>query len=355
MVRVGRVLQVGAAETFEQEGHALEAVAAVAVAGVRQEADHRLVDLHAAGRLRAIGRDRALRALRRDRAGAVGDQQAGQDLQRTRLALGRPAADQREAQEVRHGPAAEPLLARNAAQAAVLVVAAGDRGADHHAVQAQVPRQRFRRQARDAFAHQRAPGDGGGDGGQDGVARDAPAEAGDEFQEDRAPAARAHGGEHGLGPRVVGVRLRREEARARFLVDRMAPGRSFRRARRAVRNGRTGRSAPGWQASARSTRLGPMMAAAAAITVLGEFPASRAASAAASAGIAHQVDLGRDRDVEHHAVLRAGDLVHQRQGEVGFERLERQVEHRVPVHRCDLRGRVHRRGAGRVLHVLARR
>jgi hypothetical protein len=47
-------------------------------------------------------------------------------------------------------------------------------------------------------------------------------------------------------------------------------------------------------------------------------------------------------------------LVHQRQREVGLQRLQRQVQHRMAVHRRHLRLRVHDRGAGLVLHVLAR-
>ena len=70
--------------------------------------------------------------------------------------------------------------------------------------------------------------------------------------------------------------------------------------------------------------------------------------------ISHQVDLGRHRDVEQRAVVRSGALVHQRQGEVGLQGLQRQVQHRVAVHRGDLRLRIHHRGAGAVLHVLAR-
>ena len=74
MLRIGRILQVLVLELFEQESHAFEAVAAMAVARMGQEADHRLVELHASGCLRAIGGDRALGALRRDRARAVRDQ-----------------------------------------------------------------------------------------------------------------------------------------------------------------------------------------------------------------------------------------------------------------------------------------
>jgi hypothetical protein len=38
-----------------------------------------------------------------------------------------------------------------------------------------------------------------------------------------------------------------------------------------------------------------------------------------------------------------GAFVHQRQREVGLQRLQRQFEHRMPVHRRDLRLRIHHR------------
>ena len=60
---------------------------------------------------------------------------------------------------------------RDAAQRARLVVLAGDRRADHHPVEPQVPRQRLGRQPGDALAHQRPPGDRRRDRGEDRVAR----------------------------------------------------------------------------------------------------------------------------------------------------------------------------------------
>ena len=115
---VGRVGQPLVLELVEQERHALEAVAAVAVAGVGQEPDHRLVDLHPARRLRPVGRDRALRPLRRDRAGAVRDQQADEDLQRQRLFGRRLLAGHGEKAEIGHRPPAEALVARDAPERA---------------------------------------------------------------------------------------------------------------------------------------------------------------------------------------------------------------------------------------------
>ena len=175
----------------------------MAVAAVGEEADHRLVDLNAAGGLRAVGGDRALGALRRDRARSVGDEKTDQDLQRPRLGLARLLAGQSEEQEIRHGPAAESFLAGNPPQAAMLVMLGRDRGADHHAVEPQIPGQRLRRQARDAFAHQRSPRDGGGDRREDGIARGTPAERFEELEEQRFAAAFADGFQHRLGARIV--------------------------------------------------------------------------------------------------------------------------------------------------------
>ena len=62
--RIGRILEALVLELLEQESHALEAVAAVAVAGMGQEPDHGLVELNAHRCLWAVGSDRTLGALR---------------------------------------------------------------------------------------------------------------------------------------------------------------------------------------------------------------------------------------------------------------------------------------------------
>jgi hypothetical protein len=77
---------------------------------VGEEPDHRLVDLQAARRLRAVGRDRALGTLGGDRAGAVRHQQADQDLERQRLLLGGLLAGHGEEAEIGHGPGAEATV-----------------------------------------------------------------------------------------------------------------------------------------------------------------------------------------------------------------------------------------------------
>ena len=78
-----------------------------------------------------------------------------------------------------------------------------DGGADHHAIQPQIPWQCLGSETRDALAHQRPPGDRGRDGGEDGVAREAPTLRFEEFQEQRLPATRMHRRQHGFGAGIV--------------------------------------------------------------------------------------------------------------------------------------------------------
>ena len=118
MARAGRILQAHALELLEQELDALEAVAAVAEAGVGQEADHGLVDLHPLRALRPVRRDRTLGALGRDRARAVGQQQAEQDLVGEQLGLAGPATGECQAGQLGRGPGAQDLLGRHAAERA---------------------------------------------------------------------------------------------------------------------------------------------------------------------------------------------------------------------------------------------
>src|SRR4029079_1017982 len=65
VIAVGWILEIDALELLDQESHPLEAIATMAVSAVGQETDHCLVDLHARGGLRPIGRNCALGALRR--------------------------------------------------------------------------------------------------------------------------------------------------------------------------------------------------------------------------------------------------------------------------------------------------
>jgi len=161
VIAVGRILQVCSLELVQQERHSFEAIAAVTVAAVGEKAHHRLVDLNSARRLRPIGGDGPLSPLRRDRARAIGDEKADQDLKRPRLGFARLFAGQSEEEKISHAPAAESFLPRYPAKAAGLVMAAGNGGADHDAVETQIPGQRFGGQTRDSFAHQRTPCDRG--------------------------------------------------------------------------------------------------------------------------------------------------------------------------------------------------
>src|ERR1700736_3903807 len=120
MIAVGRILQAGILELLQQECHSLEPVAAVAVAAVGEKADHGLVDLNAAGSLRAVGGNGPFGALRRDGARAVRDEEPDEDLQRPRLRLARFLAGQSEEENISHAPAAEPFLPRYPAQAAAV-------------------------------------------------------------------------------------------------------------------------------------------------------------------------------------------------------------------------------------------
>ena len=96
------------------------------------------------------------------------------------------------------------------------------------------------------------------------------------------------------------------------------------------------------------------MAAAAAMTVLGELPASRAASAAISAGSPTRLISAATAMSSMARSFSRRDLMHERQREIRFQRLQRKIEHGMAVHARHLGLRVHDRRAGFVLHVLAR-
>ena len=144
---VARVLQPAVLELVDQEGDAFVAVAAVRVAGVREEADQRLVELHALGLLRAVGRHRALGALRRDRAGAVGQQQADQRLEGEQVVVARRAGRAARRTRPRPGSArpASPRCAMPQKRPASCCDGIG-RSADQRAEQLQPPGQALGRE-----------------------------------------------------------------------------------------------------------------------------------------------------------------------------------------------------------------
>ncbi|MBK9685584.1 MAG: hypothetical protein IPO59_20705, partial [Betaproteobacteria bacterium] len=94
MVGAAGVGQVDTAELLEQEGHAFEAVAAMGITAVAEEAQHGLVQLHTPRLLGAVGRHRALGALGRDGARSVGQQQPDQGLEGEALRLDGALAEQ---------------------------------------------------------------------------------------------------------------------------------------------------------------------------------------------------------------------------------------------------------------------
>ena len=128
------------------------------------------------------------------------------------------------------------------------------------------------------------------------------------FKNSRFAAAIADRLEHGFGTRIVRPRQQSADKHARdvFVVNL-----DLRRKIKGLRRGRLAspewakRSIRAWlhRQSARSTRFGPTIAAAAAMTVLGELPASRAASAASQRRIPYQVHFRRNGDVEHGAII----------------------------------------------------
>ena len=120
MICAAGVLQIGAAELLDQELDALEAIAAMGKAGMRQEADHRLVDLHTLRRLRTVGGNSALGALGGDRAGAVGDDEAHERLEREQLLGRRCLAQQCQIGDLRGRPFVDKLFARHPAEAAAV-------------------------------------------------------------------------------------------------------------------------------------------------------------------------------------------------------------------------------------------
>ena len=214
-----------------------------------------------------------------------------------------------------------------------LVPRGGDRGADHHAVEAQVPGQRLGREAADALAHQRAPGDGGRDRGEHGVARRPAVEPSRKSQEDRfARRASRTACKHGLRVRSSASSARAMKS-ARVASSTLMPRSRSRRRWPSFRPEPANRSISARvQASARSTRFGPTIAAAAAITVLGELPAARAASAATSIGSPTRLTSAATAMSSIARSFGPATLVHQRQREVGLQRLQREIEHGVAVH-----------------------
>jgi hypothetical protein len=125
MPRVRRIGEIRIVELLDQECDALEAVAAVRVAGMGQEAHQRLVELDPLGRFRAIRGHRALGALRRDRAGAVGEQQTDEGLEREQVRGLRLEPEERDVGHLGERALREDFFLGNSAEPAALVALGG--------------------------------------------------------------------------------------------------------------------------------------------------------------------------------------------------------------------------------------
>ena len=202
--------------------------------------------------------------------------------------------------------------------------------------------------------HQRAPGDGRRDRRQDGVARRPRAKRFHESQEQRLAAAIAHRFQHGLGTGVVGLGGDSGKKRARALIDRdpaaieglIAGIQQAGVGKQIDEPGRAGERAlhPLWTDDRRGGGNDGVRRIAGFARGFGRH----------QRGIADKIGFRGNCDVEHHAVIRTRDLMHQRQREIGFQRQDREIEHGVTMHARHLRLGVHDRRARLVLHVLAR-
>ncbi len=67
------------------------------------------------------------------------------------------------------------------------------------------------------------------------------------------------------------------------------------------------------------------------------------------------IDFGADRNVHQFPVVIASRLMQQREAHIGFQRVLGGLQHRHAMQAGDLGLRVHLRGAGRILHDLARK
>ena len=299
----------------------------------------RLVELHALGRLGPVGRDRALGALRRDRARArwraAGRPGSGRrTASARRSAAGPVSARKREVGQRRTARAARPAAMPQKLPGSWRVGA--DRGADQRAEQAQPPGQASRPSARrDALAHQRAPGDRRGDGRQHRVGVGWPSRlaAAKRRNTDCAPRA-STAGQHAPARVASGVVAPHEQRARRRRRPRCAECRSSSSMRTpAGPAAAKRRSAHACRPRARSTALRaddgrpPRPAPCSARC----RPRARP-RAAARIGVAVQVDVGR-RPRCRAARGRSSPPASCTSGSatVGLERLQRRVEHRRAV------------------------
>ncbi|OPZ55379.1 MAG: hypothetical protein BWY91_01072 [bacterium ADurb.BinA028] len=202
MSGVARVDEAGAREPLQQERDPLEAVAPVGKTGMREETDHRLVELDPLGGLWAVGRDRTLGPLGGDGTGAVGEQQSGEHREAVQDVGGGTLAQQGCGSELRHRRLTENHRHGYAAETLGGVRRGRCGGADHRAEQLQPPGQFLCRDPRDLLVRQGLPDESPSDGGHDTGDLGMPALGRQPAQRHRGHAAFGQACEHRLGDRV---------------------------------------------------------------------------------------------------------------------------------------------------------
>ena len=96
---------------------------------MRKKTDQRLVELHPVRGLRSVRGDRTFGALRRDRARAIGQQQADERLEREQVRRLRRESQQRDVGDFRQRAFAENVRDRHAAETIRLMAIRIDRRA----------------------------------------------------------------------------------------------------------------------------------------------------------------------------------------------------------------------------------
>src|SRR5262249_40214901 len=131
--RAGGGRKPGAGELLDEGGDPLIAGAAMGETGIAEPARDPPVEPEAVPGPRPVGGDRALGALRRDRAGAVRQQETDQRLEDKEIGGLALACEQGEARRLGEAAPAEKLVVGNAAEGARLMPGRRRRGTDQRA------------------------------------------------------------------------------------------------------------------------------------------------------------------------------------------------------------------------------
>jgi hypothetical protein len=176
----------------------------------------------------------------------------------------------------------------------------------------------------------------------------------EELEEQRFAAALAYRLKHGFRPGIGRLIRRREEQAASLLIDLHTA--EVERLVTAVHNSgmceQANQGAAAGECALDSPR--PDDGSSGGHHCIGRIAGLSRRLGGDQRGVADEIDFSRDRDVEHNAIVFGGHLMHERQGEIGLQRLHRKIEHGMAVDARHLGERVHDRRTGLVLHVLAR-